>query len=235
MSYLPPQSPSGQPGVVVQPDRRIGVLVVDDHPAVRAGVWRLLDDQPDLRVAAPVSTAIAAVDAVDAEIHVAVVDYHLGDRTGLWLARRLSQGESPPRVLVYSAFSDDALTVAAVIAGVDGLLGKSAIGEELCLAVRQLARGERYLPVISPTVARAMSARVDPRLRPIFMMLVQDIPAARIVEALRISSVDLDVARDAILSMLAPVTGGGRSRATPPTVLHYHRARGRGRSGPASA
>jgi DNA-binding NarL/FixJ family response regulator len=207
------------------------VLVVDDHPAVRAGVWRLLDDQPDLRVAEPVSTAIAAVDAVDAAIDVAVIDYHLGDRTGLWLARRLSQGESPPRVLVYSAFSDDALAVAAVIASVDGLLGKSAIGEELCLAVRHLARGHRYLPIISPTVARAMSARVDPRLRPIFLMLVQEISAARIVEALRISSADLDAARDAILSMLAPVTAGGRWRAAPPVALHYDHARGRGRFG----
>ena len=232
MSY-PPQCQPGQPWVAAQPGSRIGVLVVDDHPAVRAGVCRLLDDQPDLRVAAPVSTAIAAVDAVDADIDVAVIDYHLGDRTGLWVARRLSQGDSPPRVLVYSAFSDDALAVAAVIAGVDGLLGKSAIGEELCVAVRQLARGERYLPVIAPTVARAMSARVDPRLRPIFLMLVQDIAPARILKALQISSADLDAARDAILSMLNPVTGGGRWRAA--SALHYDRAPRRGRSTPASA
>ncbi len=211
------------------------MLVVDDHPAVRAGVWRLLADQPDLRVAEPVSSAIAAVQAADEAIDVAVIDYHLGERTGLWLARRLSQRQSPPRVLIYSAFTDDALAVAALIAGVDGLLGKSTIGEELYLAVRQLARGERYLPVIAPTVARALSARVDPRLRPIFLMLVQDIPPARITEALQISSTDLDAARDAILSMPAPATTSGRGRTARPSALHYDRARRAGRSRRSSA
>jgi DNA-binding NarL/FixJ family response regulator len=235
MGQLASNSRPGYAAVTMPPDQPIGVLVVDDHPAVRAGVCRLLGDQPDLRVIASASSAIAAIDGAGDGIDVAVVDYHLGDRTGLWLARRLSQGDSSPRVLVYSAFSDDALAVAAVIAGVDGLLGKSAIGEELCLAVRRLARGERYLPVISAAVARAMSARVDPRLRPIFMMLVQDIAPARVLEALRISSGDLDAARDAILSMLAPVTGPGRWRAAPPTALHYDRARRRGRPAPASS
>jgi DNA-binding NarL/FixJ family response regulator len=228
-----PQSRPDQP-TAAAPDPPIGVLVVDDHPAVRAGVRRLLEDQPDLRVIAAVSTATAAIDAATAEIDVAVVDYHLGDRTGLWLGRRLSHGDSPARVLVYSAFSDEALAVATVIAGVDGLLSKSAIGEELCLAVRRLAHGDRYLPVISATVARAMSARVDPRLRPIFMMLVQDIPGARVSEALRISTADLDAARDAILLMLAPAAGRGRWRAAS-AALRYDRGRSPGRSAPASA
>lgn len=208
---------------------RIGVLVVDDHPAVRSGVTRLLGDQPDLTVIAEASTAIAAVDAATPDVDVAVVDYHLGDRTGLWLVRRLSQLTSPPRILVYSAFTDDALAVAATVAAADGLLSKSAIGDELCLAVRRLADGGRYLPAISAPVARAMSSRVDLRLRPIFAMLTQDIPAARIQAALGISRAELDTARDAILAMFAPGSRG-RWRATAPAALDYGRTRRRWRS-----
>ena len=229
MTDHPPQSRPGQPASATPPYPPIGVLVVDDHPAVRAGVRRLLEDQPDLRVVSAASSAITAIDAATTNIDVAVIDYHLGDRTGLWLGRRLSQGDSPARVLVYSAFSDEALAVAVVIAGVDGLLSKSAIGGELCLAVRRVAHGGRYLPVISAAVARAMSARVDPRLRPIFMMLVQDIPATRVSEALRISTEDLDAARDAILSMLTPAAGRGRWRAAS-TALRYDRGRSSGRT-----
>ncbi|MGI8715388.1 MAG: response regulator [Solirubrobacteraceae bacterium] len=208
---------------------RIGVLVVDDHPAVRSGVTRLLGDQPDLTVIAEASTAITAVDAATPDVEVAVVDYHLGDRTGLWVVRRLSQLTSPPKILIYSAFSDDALAVAATVAGAEGLLSKAAIGEELCLAVRRLAAGGQYLPAISAPVARAMSARVDLRLRPIFAGLTQDIPAAQIQAALRISSAELDTARDAILAMLAPASRG-RWRATAPVALDYDRTRRRWRS-----
>ncbi|MGI8428560.1 MAG: response regulator [Solirubrobacteraceae bacterium] len=220
----PTRSPDGPPC-----GPRIGVLVVDDHPAVRSGVTRLLADQPDLTVIAEASTAIAAVDAATPDVDVAVVDYHLGDRTGLWLVRRLSQLTSPPRILVYSAFTDDALAVAATVAGAEGLLSKSAIGEELCLAVRRLAGGGRYLPAISAPVARAMGARVDLRLRPIFAMLTQDISTARIQAALGISRADLDAARDAMLAMLAPA-GRGRWRATAPAALDYDRTRPRWRS-----
>jgi DNA-binding NarL/FixJ family response regulator len=226
---------SSQPPVdCLHATARIGVMVVDDHEAVRLGVCRLLDDQPDLRVVAQASSATAALHVashdVDVDVDVAVVDYHLGERTGLWLARRLRQLNSPPQVLVYSAFSDYALVIASMVAGVDGLLSKSVIGEELCLAVRQLAGGGRYMPAISPTVARGMSAQVDPRLRPIFSMISQDISPSQIRQALGISAAELDVARDAILSTLAPASRG-RWRAAPATALDYDRPKRRWRSG----
>lgn len=226
MSSISPVSRSGD-GPPSNP--RIRVLIVDDHPAVRTGVSRLLGDQPDLTVVAEASSALTAVDAATDQIDVAVVDYHLGDRTGLWLVRRLSRLESPPRVVVYSAFTDHALAVAATVAGADGLLSKAAIGEELCLAVRRLANGGQYLPALSAPVARAMGARVDPRLRPIFAMLTQDVSTTRIQAALRISDKELDAARDAILSMLAPGSRG-RWRAAAPMALHYDRPRRRRRS-----
>lgn len=95
--------------------------------------------------------------------------------------------------------------------------------------VRRLAAGGEYLPAISAPVARAMSARVDLRLRPIFAMLTQDIPAARIQTALGLSRAELDTARDAILAMFAPGSRG-RWRATAPAALDYGRTRRRWRS-----
>jgi DNA-binding NarL/FixJ family response regulator len=204
-------------------DRRIAVLVVDDHPAVRRGVRRLLCDQPDMRVVAEAPSAARALDAAASGVEVAVVDYHLGDRNGLWLAERLRRLEPSPRVLVYSAFSDDALAVAAVVAGVDGLLSKSAIGDELCVAVRRIAAGDAYLPRISMTVARAMSVRVDPRLRPVFGMLVQGIATDDVRRALQLSADGLEVARAEILGALAPAMTRGRPSGKPRAALSYER------------
>src|SRR6201999_1969205 len=96
------------------------------------------------------------------------------------------------------------LAVAAMIAGADGLLSKSAIGEELCLAVRRIAAGRRYLPRVSMPVADAMRAQVSGRLQPVIGMLVQGIGTDQVLEALQISPEELEEARAAILSALAP-------------------------------
>jgi DNA-binding NarL/FixJ family response regulator len=220
-----------QPGTLelTQPaagqDRRIRVLIADDHPAVRVGVRRLLDEQPDMRIVTEAKSAIAAVSDIGASPAVAVIDYHLGDRNGLWVTGRLRRLAPRPRVLIYSAFTDDVLAIAAVVAGADGLLSKSSMGEELCVAIRRLAAGHRYLPSISAAVARAMSARLDPRQQAIFGMLVHGISPEQISARLPITTRQLETERTAILAVLAPAATRARQPARTRMPLDYERAR----------
>ena len=120
---------------------RLRVLVVDDHPAVRLGLLQLLDDQPDFEVVDAASSAEEARSLAERDpIDVAVVDYQLGSRSGLWLSRMLKRLEPAPGVVIYSAFSDGPLAAASVVAGADGLVSKGGAGAELCHAVRSVAR-----------------------------------------------------------------------------------------------
>jgi DNA-binding NarL/FixJ family response regulator len=208
-----------------EPDQRIRVLIADDHAAVLAGVRRLLDEQPDMRIITEATNAIGAVTGTAAASDVAVIDYHLGDRNGLWVTRRLGQLVPPPRVLIYSAFTDDALAIAAVVAGADGLLSKSSIGEELCVAIRRLAAGHRYFPSISASVTRAMSARLDPRQRAIVAMLVHGISPEQITARLPISTQQLETQQTAILAILAPAATRARQPTATRRPLDYERAR----------
>ncbi|MGI8571961.1 MAG: response regulator, partial [Solirubrobacteraceae bacterium] len=201
--------------------RRIRVLIADDHAAVRFGVSRLLADQPDMQVIAEASSAIAAVDQAGRCPDVAVVDYHLGDRSGLWVTDRLRHMHPRPRILIYSAFSDGALAVAAIVAGADGLLSKSSIGEELCVAVRRLASGRQYLPSISSTLIRALGERLHPQQEAIVGMLVHGISPAQIAIQLGLSEQELESERAAILAVLAPAV----TRAGPRAPLDYDRPR----------
>ena len=69
----------------------IRCLVVDDHPAIRVGLRDLLTDQPGFEVLDAVATAQAAVSFAERnELDVAIVDYQLGGRNGLWVSRKLS-------------------------------------------------------------------------------------------------------------------------------------------------
>lgn len=125
------------------------LLVVDDHAAVRAGLTQLLEDQRDFEVVAAVAGAEAAVSFAERErVDVAVVDYHLGARNGLWVSRKLKRLPEPPGVMIYSAHTDGVLAAAAVVAEADAIVSKGSRGTELYAAIRSVARGRRVMPPV---------------------------------------------------------------------------------------
>lgn len=151
---------------------RIRCLVVDDHPAIRLGLRELLAAEPDIDVLDAVPSAEAAVDfARRSIIDVAVVDYQLDGRSGLWCSRKLKRLADPPAVLVYSAFSDYVLAAACVVAEVDGIVSKSALGSELCDRIREAASGVSRLPMPPPSLADSLRWRLDSSEQAIFGMM----------------------------------------------------------------
>ena len=183
----------------------IAVLLVDDHPAVRAGARMLIDDQPDMTVVAEARSAQEALGQPELPVDVAVVDYHLGDgHDGLWLTTELKRREKPPHVLIYSTFADNALAVIAPIAGADGLLDKRELGEELSSAIRRLARGQQHLPAIRSSLANALRSRLTAHDQAIFSMLLHGTSPDVIVQRLGITHDELTVRRSTILRSLKP-------------------------------
>ena len=205
---------------------RLRVLVVDDHPAVRLGLLQLLEDQPDFDVVDPACSAEEARSLAEREpIDVAVVDYQLGARSGLWLTRMLKRLERPPGVVIYSAFSDGPLAAACVVAGADGLVSKGSPGAELCHAIRAVARGQSRLPLVPPTLAGAMRRRLGSEEQAVFGMLLAGIDPDEVATTLGISAQSLDSRRWAMLHKLvglrpdpagAPLTGGRIRRRRAP-------------------
>jgi DNA-binding NarL/FixJ family response regulator len=122
--------------------RTIRVLVVDDHPAVRAGVRRLLDDAPDLRVvgeAADAGEAVATCTVARAD--VVLMDVWLAAGSGIEACRRITARHPDVRVVMFSAFSDEKTIGDAVIAGASGYLLKRCGDDRLAQAVREAAAG----------------------------------------------------------------------------------------------
>lgn len=203
----------------------IHVLLVDDHPAVRHGVRRLIAAEPDMVTIAEHGAASADTSAVARWADVAVIDYHLGDRDGLWLTRQIKQRSSPPRVLIYSAFADTALAVAAIVAGADGMLSKTTLAEELTTAIRRLANGRQYLPAIPASITAALRSRLEPRDQSIFSMLVHGVPADEIGARLHVTASELEARRQLILRTITPAAGRAGVVAHARAALDYERPR----------
>lgn len=190
----------------------VSVLVVDDHPAVRVGVESVLGAEADLTVLASVATAREAFTEVEhGHPRVAVVDYHLGDRDGLTVTRRLKMLDPSVRVLVYSAYADATLTVAAIVAGADGIVHKGGDGDELCGAVRAVAAGRRAYPAVTPAALATIGARLDADDIPILGMLIHGTPPDEVARTLGISHEWLSARRWAMVQRLLRRPPGRRS------------------------
>jgi DNA-binding NarL/FixJ family response regulator len=202
-------------GVSESQRRQIRLMVVDDHAAVRLGVVQLLEGQRDFSVEVVCVDAESAVAQAEfTAIDVAVVDYHLGGRNGLWVSRCLKQLAKSPRVIIYSAFANDHLATCCVIAGADGLLDKGGLGSELCDAVRSVAHGRRLFPKTSQPMAGMLNRRLDETERPIFGMLLAGISRPEIRQTLRISARELSFREGAMLRKLEVLPGEASQEAS---------------------
>lgn len=143
----------------------IRVLVVDDHPIVRAGVSSLFDAEATVDVVGEADTGEAAV-ALAAQLRPDVVlcDLRLGDGIdGIETTRRLRELEPAPAVVMLTTFDRDAEILGAVEAGAAGYLLKDAPADEITSAVRAAASGQT---VLSPDLtARVVEVLRSPRVR----------------------------------------------------------------------
>jgi DNA-binding NarL/FixJ family response regulator len=147
------------PGLPVPSRRRI--LVVDDHPFMRAGIAQLINQQADLVVCGEAGNTADALRAV-AQLRPDLVlsDLTMTDRGGLEFIKDLQAAGASPPVLVVS-MHDEAIYAERVLrAGARGYIMKEAGGESLLGAIRQVLRGEIY---VSPKLAAGLLENLSSR------------------------------------------------------------------------
>ncbi len=180
------------------------IVIVDDHPAVRAGLRGLLDDEPELRVVASAGIARDGFEAIsDLQPDIALVDLHLPDDDGLSLCLRTRALSVPPRVVLYSAFAGPGLAVRAVIAGADAMVPKAAAPRSLVALLRRVGAGG-VRPALDPQALRAAGERLEPGDLPILGMLSHGVDADEVASTLGIEPEWLTARRWAMLTRLDP-------------------------------
>lgn len=142
---------------------RIGVLIVDDHPVVRAGLGAIVGYQDDMELVGQAASAAEAIELFNGAMpDVTLVDLSLPDLSGIELITIL-HGKAPlARFLVLTANAGGSEIGKALNAGAHAYLFKNAPSEELLDAIRMVFHGGRYL---SPAVGRkADEVPVHPEL-----------------------------------------------------------------------
>jgi DNA-binding NarL/FixJ family response regulator len=195
------------------------VAVLDDHPAVLAGLKRLLDSTPDLQTVTVADSAqqlSRQLKGVRAD--VVVLDDDLTDDDALTLCQALKQRVRPPAVVIYSAYAGPRLAIAARIAGADALVDKRAPASELLDAIRRAAAGDAQIPDVPPDLQQAAILRLAPDDVPVASMLLAGTTHQGIAETLATDRRDIVRRVRRIVGRLRPTT-----RPTPTADAHCRR------------
>ena len=165
----------------------IRILIVDDHPALQAGLTAVLRGEPGF---VPIGTAASEFELWPAiartRPNVVLLDYHVPPTDGLALCRQIKRHMPPPAVLLFSAYADANLTIPARLAGADGLVNKAASAAELRDAIRSVAKGAPVLPPVTRELLDEAGSRLPPDDLPILGMALDGTPHGEIAQTLRV-------------------------------------------------
>jgi two-component system, NarL family, response regulator DevR len=136
----------------------IRVLIVDDHPVVRAGLRVITEVDPGILVIGEAGSGAEALVAVRESLpDVVLLDVRLPDRNGIDVCRELKSRPGAPRILFLTSFADNALVLAAMQAGGDGYLLKDNEPRDIVAAIRTvLAGGMLFDPIVARAVDREL-------------------------------------------------------------------------------
>jgi DNA-binding NarL/FixJ family response regulator len=141
-------------------EKKIRVILADDHALVRLGFRRILEDDPRIAVVGEASTGIAAVKlALETKPDVAVMDLSMPDLGGLEASAEILKSLPDTKILILSMHSDQAYVRKAFEIGAKGYILKNAIEVDLTRAIVALSEGGAYMsPGISNIVIESLKA-----------------------------------------------------------------------------
>lgn len=200
-----------RPGALVR--RRI--LLVDDHPFMRAGLAQLIDRQPDLVVCGEAgSPAEAMLSLSRLKPDLVLTDLTMPGRGGLEFIKDILAAEPHLPVLVVSMHDELVYAERVLRAGARGYIMKEAGGDNLLAAVRQVLNGDVHVsPQITSRILNALSdarprgssspiQKLTDREFEIFQLIGNGRSTREIASQLHLSSKTIDVHRSHIKQKL---------------------------------
>lgn len=168
-------------------DKKIRILLADDHTVVRRGLRLLLESQPEFSVVAEASDGKQAVDAAEASRpDVVVLDIAMPNLNGIEAAQRIIASVPGAAIVVLSMHSDEGYVLRALKAGAKGYLLKDAAEGDLIEAIKTVTRGKTFfsseiMKMLAEDYVREIRARgsedsyelLTPREREILQLLAE--------------------------------------------------------------
>jgi two-component system invasion response regulator UvrY len=192
----------------------IRVAIADDHALVREGMRRMLSGSRQIDVIGEAANGAEAVELVtEKEPDVLLLDITMPVKDGIQATEEIVELQKKTRILILSMHADEQYALRTLRAGANGFISKGARLEELLKAIKQVHRGERYLPEqMSESLGeRSIEDKIDekslvemlsPREYQVMSYLAQGMTGREIADVLAISPKTVDTHRGHLLKKL---------------------------------
>jgi DNA-binding NarL/FixJ family response regulator len=171
-------------------NKLIRVLIVDDHPVVRAGLTSLLNKESALKVVGSAHSADEALSLLDRHpIDLMLLDLRMPKISGIDFLHKLKDRPNAPLVVILSSYEYEDEIYRAAQAGARGYLSKNASRAEIVAAIIAVSRGESHFPATITARIKECESRsvLSPREIEILEMVARGLTNKEIGRVLEIS------------------------------------------------
>jgi DNA-binding NarL/FixJ family response regulator len=190
------------------------ILLVDDHPMMRAGLEALINRQPDLVICGEAGNPAEAFTQLSKNPDLLLTDLTLPGRGGIEFIKDVNAQYPDLSILVVSMHDEVVYAERCLRAGARGYIMKESGSENLLIAIRRVLAGQPYVsPMMSDRILRNLSARkprgsdspiqaLSDREFEVFQLIGQGKSTREIAAQLHLSSKTVDVHRGHIREKL---------------------------------
>ena len=169
--------------------RLVRTALVDDHPAMRAGIRTVLDGAPGIAFAGEASSGRELWPMLEQTApDVVLMDFHLPEENGLVLCHRIKRCAHAPRVVILSGYADGAMETCALLAQADAVLSKQASARILCETLREAIVQPPELPRLSEEAHARLLDTLDPEEVALAGLLLLRVPPREIARTIGLES-----------------------------------------------
>lgn len=124
----------------------INILVVDDHALIRKGMKQILNDTEEIRVTGEAENGMQAIKMAQENTYdLVLLDISMPDKHGIDILKQLKLNKPQLPVLILSMHEENQYALRSMKAGAAGYLSKQSAPTQLVTAIRQVARGKKYI------------------------------------------------------------------------------------------
>ncbi|MFA6541529.1 MAG: response regulator transcription factor [Bacteroidota bacterium] len=145
-------------------NKKLKILIADDHPLMRKGIRAAIEDEPDIEHIAEADNGETAYDRLKKEsFDIALVDIEMPKLGGIGLAQRILKEKIKTKIIFLTMHKDEDIFEQAMDVGANGYLLKENAAEDVVQCIRTVQNGEYFIsPAISGYLVKRSQKKKEP-------------------------------------------------------------------------
>jgi DNA-binding NarL/FixJ family response regulator len=194
-------------------DRKIRILVVDDHFVVRMGLIAVVNIEPDMEVVGEAADGNLAVEVFErVKPSLVLMDLRMPIKDGIAATKEIRATHPDARILMLTTYDGDTEIHRAIQAGARGYVLKNSTGDELIPALRAVAAGKDWIPeeIANRLASRKRFEELTPRELQVLRQMATGQANKEIGDVLRITE---NTVKDHLKNILGKLRVADRTEA----------------------